>query len=509
MRTESSNRQKPTVDGPPPIQIKRRTLLLGLGALGAIGGLGYWLAEGQPDTPGSSFTAPLRIPPLLASEMIAGERVFRLSAQTGSTELVPGVTFATMGFNGRHLGPTLRATRGEKVRIHVTNELTVPTTAHWHGMVLPASQDGTAHQSISPKTTWTASWRIEQPAATLWYHPHPHGQTELQVSRGMAGLFLVDDEEPSGLPTEYGVDDVPLIIQDVTVQSGGQRPGTPATAPIGRIGNTVIVNGTHEPRFVASTSLVRLRILNASAARCYNLELSTGDEFHLVGTDGGLLPAPVPQSSLLLSPAERAEVLIKVPRDSDLVLRSVPHDLGMNQGENISSGAGDTFGILRITRAGGGSTSTLPATLPSAEHPRRAAAVERHFMLGDTTINGKSMDMSRIDTVVSASSTELWTVMNTSRRAHNFHIHGTQFIVNTENGESPAPRNRGWKDTIFIAPGGTTELTVPFSAYTDPVTPYMYHCHMLWHEDQGMMAQYVLTDGKTETAALPNAGMHH
>ncbi|MEO6530328.1 MAG: multicopper oxidase domain-containing protein [Specibacter sp.] len=509
MRTESSDHQKPVVDGPPPIRFKRRTLLLGLGALGAVGGLGYWLTERKSEDTGSSFTAPLRIPPLLESEMIGGERVFRLGAQAGSTELVPGVPFATMGFNGTHLGPTLRAARGEKVRIHVTNGLTVPTTAHWHGMVLPARQDGTAHQSISPKKTWTAAWQIEQPAATLWYHPHPHGQTELQVSRGMAGLFLVDDEQPSGLPSEYGVDDVPLIIQDVSVQSGGRRPGTPATAPIGRIGNTVIVNGTHEPRFVASTNLVRLRILNASAARCYNLELSTGEEFHLVGTDGGLLPSPAPLSSLLLSPAERAEVLITVPRDSDLVLRSVPHDLGMNQGENISSGAGDTFGILRITRAGGDSEGTLPATLPSAAHPRRAAAVERHFMLGDTTINGKSMDMSRIDTVISAGSTEIWTVMNTSRRAHNFHIHGTQFIVNTENGESPAPRNRGWKDTIFIAPGSTAELTVPFSAYTDPATPYMYHCHMLWHEDQGMMAQYVLTDGNPATAAPSNGAMHH
>ncbi|ALE92452.1 hypothetical protein AOC05_09225 [Arthrobacter alpinus] len=510
MSTDANNSPKAPVDGPPPIRINRRTLLLGLGALGAIGGLGYWLTEGLPQNQGSAFATPLRIPPLLASEIIDGERVFHLSAQAGESELVPGVWFATMGFNGPHLGPTIRAARGEHVRIHVKNELTMATTAHWHGMSLPASQDGTAHQSISPETTWTAAWQIGQPAATLWYHPHPHGQTELQVSRGMAGLFLIDDDAPSGLPSQYGVDDIPLIIQDITVQSGGQRSGTPTTAPIGRIGNTVIANGTHEAHFVASTSLVRLRILNGSAARCYNLELSTGDTFHLVGTDGGLLPAPVPLTSLLLSPAERAEVLVTVSRDADLVLRSVPHDLGMSQADNAISGAGDTLGILRITRAGDASTAKLPASLASAAHPGRAAAVDRHFTLGDTTINGKAMDMSRIDTVIAANSTETWMIENASQRAHNFHIHGTQFVVNAVNGQSPAPQNRGWKDTIFIAPGSTAELTVPFGSFADPSTPYMYHCHMLWHEDQGMMAQYVLTDGEQAAATIHHDDtMHH
>lgn len=481
-------------DGPPPIRITRRTLLIGLGALTAVGTLGFWLTEGSPSDPGGTFATPLRIPPLLASETIDGERVFRLKAQAGETELVPGALFATMGFNGPHLGPTIRASRGERVRIHVTNDLAMPTTTHWHGMLLPARQDGTAHQSITPAATWTAAWKIDQPAATLWYHPHPHGQTELQVGRGMAGLFLVDDDAASGLPSEYGVDDVPLIIQDVAVQSGGGEPGTPASAPIGRIGNTVIVNGTHQPHFRASTTLVRFRILNASAARCYNLELSTGETFHLVGTDGGLLASPEPLTSLLLSPAERAEVLIPVPRGADLALRSVPHDLGMRRGDNISSGADDTLDILRITGSTGAAMRMLPDALPSSARPeRRGITVERHFILGDTTINGTTMNMDRIDTLIPAGSTEIWTISNESTRAHNFHIHGTQFTVDSVNGASPAPANRGRKDTVFLAPGDTTELIVPFGSFPDPVTPYMYHCHMLWHEDQGMMAQYVLT----------------
>jgi len=401
-----------------------------------------------------------------------------------------------MGFNGTHLGPTIRAARGERVRIHVTNHLAMPTTAHWHGMILPASQDGTVHQSIKPADTWTAAWTIEQAPATLWYHPHPHGQTELQVGRGMAGMFIIDDDASTDLPSEYGVDDIPLIIQDVAVGAGGDAPGTPASAPIGRIGNTVIVNGTHQPHFEASSTLVRFRILNASAARCYNLELSTQGTFYLAGTDGGLLPSPAPLTSLLLSPAERAEVLIPVPRGADLTLRSTPFDLGMSHGDNIASGAEDTLGILRITGAPDAVTRVLPAALPAPELPqRKGTPTERHFTLGDTTINGKVMDMSRIDTVIPAGSTEIWTISNDSARAHNFHVHGTQFAATAVNGAIPASANQGLKDTIFIAPGDMVELLVPFSVFADPVTPYMYHCHMLWHEDQGMMGQYILTGG--------------
>lgn len=501
------------IDGPPQIRISRRTLLLGLGALAVIGAGGYWLTEGQGQDLGSSFANPLRIPPLLESKIIDGERVFHLAAQAGDTDLVPGIRFATVGFNDKYLGPTIRAARGEKVRIHVTNTLSMPTTAHWHGMILPAAQDGTPHQTIRPGETWSAAWTIDQPAATLWYHPHPHGQTELQVGRGMAGLFLIDDDTPPDLPSDYGVDDIPLIIQDITLQSGGMQPGTPTNAPIGRIGNTVIVNGTYQPRFETSTGLARFRVLNASTARCYNLELSTREPFHLVGTDGGLLPAPVSLTNLLLSPAERAEILVQVPEGADLVLRSIPHDLGMSRGDNLTSGAEDTLDILRVTRPttnGNDIGRRPPASLPSAALPgAHDISAERDFTLGDMTINGKVMDMNHIDTIVTAGTTEQWSITNDSDRAHNFHIHGTQFAVNSVDAARPAPHLQGWKDTVFIPSGGTVKLIVPFSSFADPSTPYMYHCHLLWHEDQGMMAQYALITSDQSASAPPNDESEH
>jgi bilirubin oxidase len=513
MSTESPAVQ-PEPDGPGPLRISRRTALLGLGGLAMVGVGGWWITDGIPRNEGSSFSSPLAIPPLIPSERVGDERVFRLSAQQGATELVPGVSFATMGFNGAYLGPTIRATRGERVRMHVTNRMELPTTAHWHGMILPASQDGTPHQTIIPGATWTAAWRIDQPAATLWYHPHPHGQTELQVGRGLAGLFLVDDPATEArLPAEYGVDDIPLILQDVTVVPGGSQVGTPTQSPIGRIGNTVVVNGTHHARFSATTTLVRFRILNASTARCYNLELSTADPFLLVGTDGGLLATPRSLKSLLLSPAERAEILVRVPKGADIVLRSAPYDLGMSAGDNIDSGAEDHLDILRITGASArGQGHAVPRSLPAVAPPSLTdVVVDRHFTLGDTTINGRTMDMDRIDTVVAAGAVERWTVTNTSSRAHNFHIHGSQFHVHSMNARPPQAKDSGRKDTVFIAPRAVAELIVPFSRYVDGMTPYMYHCHLLWHEDQGMMAQYVITaEGSEPPMSMgPDAGHHH
>lgn len=168
------------------------------------------------------FDRPLKVPPLADSHVDPdGTRVFHLTAKDGSTELLPGTRSPTWGFNGTYLGPTLRAERGEKVRVEVTNQLGETTTVHWHGMHIPARFDGGPHQPIKPGHTWRPTWRIDQPAATLWYHPHPHGRTQDHINRGLAGMFLIDD--PSSrvadrLPHHYGVDDVPVIVQDKQVQ---------------------------------------------------------------------------------------------------------------------------------------------------------------------------------------------------------------------------------------------------------------------------------------------------
>jgi FtsP/CotA-like multicopper oxidase with cupredoxin domain len=210
----------------PLLRVLVGVLLLGLVAVLGLGATAVWLYAGadQSNVGRLDFVNPLKIPPLLAPHTDpTGTKTFDLRLQPGSSHLLPGTTTPTWGANGTYLGPTLRATRGDTIRINVTNTLPAPTTLHWHGMHLPPSADGGPRQPINPATTWSPSWTIDQPAATLWYHPHPHGHTQDHVYRGIAGLFLLDDPQTSALalPKRYGVDDIPLIIQDKRFHADG------------------------------------------------------------------------------------------------------------------------------------------------------------------------------------------------------------------------------------------------------------------------------------------------
>lgn len=207
-----------------------RRLIVAGGAVGlavvllVVAVVAWFYSRADVDTVGDlDFANPLRIPPLLEPRTDGeGRTVFDLDLRAGTSELIPGTTTETWGANGSYLGPTLRATRGDRVRINVRNGLPEDTTLHWHGMHLPAAADGNPHQLIEPGDTWSPSWRIDQPAATLWYHPHPHGRTADHVYRGVAGLFLLDDPDgPDGLPAEYGVDDIPVILQDKRIRDDG------------------------------------------------------------------------------------------------------------------------------------------------------------------------------------------------------------------------------------------------------------------------------------------------
>lgn len=208
------------------------------------------LSGTKVDTVGQvPFENRLAVPPLADSELDSeGRRVFTLTAESGESELRPGEETETWGFNGSHLGPTLRASRGEEVVVDVRNRLDEATTVHWHGMHLPAAADGGPHQVVEPGASWTPSWEIDQPAATLWYHPHPHGDTEKHVYRGLAGLFILDDAEEAelDLPREYGVDDVPVIVQDKRFADEGSLIEDERER-LGILGDTLLVNGTYGP----------------------------------------------------------------------------------------------------------------------------------------------------------------------------------------------------------------------------------------------------------------------
>lgn len=445
---------------------------------------------------GLSFDNRLVIPPLAESHVgVDGVRTFDLEAKRGEHEFVPGTTTPTMGYNGAYLGPTLRASRGERVRVNVHNALDETTTLHWHGMHLPAAVDGGPHQPIGPGANSSPSWQINQPAASLWYHPHPHGETEGQVTQGLAGMFILDDEPSTALrlPHTYGVDDVPLIVQDLLLDDHGRRIDK-RSGDIGTLGNTVAVNGVVGGSFEVTSRLVRLRLLNASAARTYHFAFSDGRQFAQIASDGGLLSAPDTTTGVLLSPAERAEIVVAFNPGERVTLRSTPFDIGVGKGAT-DIGANDHLDLVQFRAAPSLSPSAgVPAKLATIDRLDPATATaQRSFELTGTKINDRRMDMGRIDLTVTLGTTEIWTVRNgNGSRPHNFHIHGVQFQVLDVDGRPPPASLGGWKDTVLLPPAVRYRLIMRFTDYADPNVPYMYHCHLLWHEDQGMMGQFVV-----------------
>jgi len=405
-----------------------------------------------------AFRNRLRIPPLLEGRADDQGRTFDLGVATGQTEFVAGMSADTWGVNGSYLGPTLRARVGEEVRVNVTNRLPETTTIHWHGMHLPAAMDGGPHQPIAPGATWSPSWRVDQPAATLWYHAHPDGHTGEQVYRGVAGLFLLDDPaQPAGLPGSYGVDDIPLVIQDKRFTGDGQLDaGHPRFSPVGVLGDEILVNGTHDPYLEVTTTRVRFRALNASNGRTYDLGLSDDRPFSVVAGDAGLLPAPHPVRRLRLAPSERAEVVVDVTPGDDVLLRGFPTGLGAGRLPDRFAGGDDTFDLLRLTAADQLEASpALPERLPAPPPvavPPTAPAQEFRFNHA-SRINGRAYDPDRVDFAVAPGSTEVWesATPRTTSTSSTSTVSASPSWTTT--GRRPRPRWPAGK-TPYSSPGG-------------------------------------------------------
>ncbi|TDW31319.1 multicopper oxidase family protein [Cryobacterium psychrophilum] len=487
-----------------PLATRLTVALAALAALTiALAGCSGDRGAGVINTVGTvDFSNPLLIPPLAPSTVAAdGTRSFDLTAQADTTQFTPGVDTETWGYDQGFLGPTLVMDRGEHVQMNVTNTLAEATTVHWHGMRLPARMDGGPHQLLAPDASWHPDWTIDQPASTLWYHPHVSGQTEHQVEMGLAGMIILHDdaERALDLPSTYGVDDIPVMVQDRRFDENGQMV-TDVRGFIGPLGDQMLVNGTVDPFLDVTTDVVRLRLLNASASRVYNFAFNDERSFDLIGTDGGLLRSPAPMTGIRLSPGERAEVLVRMVPGETVTLRSTPPDLGLKPTVSEQNAGADTLDVLELRAAG---TLTAEAVTPSSLVPMQKlsasdASQKRSFVLNGYNINNKLMDMGRIDETVEANSTEVWTVENTMPMPHNFHVHAVQFQVLRVGSAPPPPELAGWKDTIYLEPGVRYELIMQFGPYTDPNSPYMYHCHLLAHEDAGMMGQFVVVKPETQ-----------
>ncbi|MFD4957376.1 multicopper oxidase family protein [Microbacterium sp. NPDC058389] len=486
----------------PPRRRRRRGLVIGLvvAPLAVIallvGAAAVWFAtnavRATPPAAGTvPFENPMAVPPLAESHVEGGVRVFSLTAEEGRTSFVAQGATPTLGYNGAYLGPTLVAERGEQVRVDVTNALTDTTTVHWHGMHLPAAMDGGPHTPIAAGALWQPAWTVDQPAATLWYHPHLHGRTREQVDAGLAGMFLVRDDEESALalPRDYGVDDFPLIVQDRSFNADGSFAGGLGMQFDGVLGDTILVNGTAAPYLEVTTEKVRLRLLNGSSARMYDFAFADGREFDLIGTDGGLLDAPVASTDIPLSPGERAEIVVALEPGERIALRSNAPDPALHAGSAA-------FDVLELRAAASLAPSPdVPAHLADIPAPDPTGAVaERTFVMSGHNINDAQMDLGRADVVATVDTSEVWTVRNDNPLPHSFHVHDMQYRILSIDGSPPPARLAGYKDTIALEGDREYRLLVRFDDYADPTTPYMYHCHLLWHEDQGMMGQFLVVE---------------
>jgi bilirubin oxidase len=451
---------------------------------------------------------PLAIPELYEGEPGGGIRRFRLTAQSGKTRFSPTFETSTIGYNGSYLGPTLRVKKGDRISIEVTNKLDEDTTVHWHGMILPARMDGGPHQVIRPGQQWHSEFEIKQKAATLFYHSHAHGNTGQQVYRGLAGMLLIDDDESaeSGLPADYGIDDIPLIIQDRDFSNNGEfrYVGFMPEQMVGKHGKTLLVNGGISPVLKARKSLLRLRLLNASNARFYRLVFSDNRSFQVVASDGGLLERPVNVNLLDMAPAERYEILVDVADGKSVMLQSLAGVGNSGHGPMRMMGMNIPFDVLLIDASQAKkSTGQVARQLTShtnyaeAGRPRQRRVELQMGMMGGVSggmmgLNGRAFNMQRIDFTLKKNSLEYWELINRTPLAHPFHVHNTQFRIVNRNNTGPFVQEVGYKDTVIVRPSERVGILIPTGPYSDNKNPYMYHCHILEHEDGGMMGQFVV-----------------
>jgi FtsP/CotA-like multicopper oxidase with cupredoxin domain len=459
------------------------------------------------------FRVRLPVPPVATPVRRDGTTDwYQLTQSVADVEVLPGTRTRIWGYDGGYPGPTLRCRSGRTAVVNVRNDLPTPTSTHLHGGLTPSESDGLPTDLIVPPGFdvhgahgggGTAGWTLHerardytyplpQRAATLWYHDHRMDFTGPQVWRGLAGAFIVhdDDEEALGLPS--GDRDVPLLLSDRAFAADGalrypsvdpdlSRPGVTDEFMSGVRGDVILVNGAPWPRMEVAAVRYRLRFINGSNSRRYRLRLSAGP-LTQIGSDGGLLAAPVEQSAVSLSPGERCDVVV------DFSAYRVGDEVTLHN----DWGDGRTADVMRfvVTRSEP-DPSRLPAVLSTVHLLTRADAVAtRQFDFRRDgaqrwTINNEPYGVGASLAAVRADSVELWRF--TSDFHHPVHVHLCQFQVLARNGRDPLDSDVGWKDTVDVRPYEVVEVLIRFGGFRGR---YVMHCHNLEHEDMAMMANF-------------------
>jgi spore coat protein A, manganese oxidase len=482
--------------------IKRRTLLwagaaTATGALGA-GGLllpgagGTAQAATSDIDPGSipKFAQKMTVPPVLAPSAVSTTTTYyRMTMKEVVKEVIPGLQTTVRSYNGSFPGPVVKARTGNRVVVRQTNNLTVPTSVHLHGAHVPADSDGAPMDLLAAGGgTKTYTYPNQQPHASLWYHDHAHHAESESVFRGLAGFYLLTDDTEQALGLPSGAYDVPIALRDARFDDAGQFVYVMDDFPNR---NVILANGKAWPYFEVAARKYRFRLCNTANLRFFDVGLSDGSPLTQIGSDGGLLAAPLTVPSVPLSPGERADVVIdfsRYPVGTELVLTNAP--------TAPPGGPADVTQILqfRVTRTAS-DPSTVPATLRTLPAMAPATADRSIDLSMDESgapppmafIDAKTYDENRVDTTIAYGTTEVWTVTNSNQFVpHNFHIHLVQFRVLERNGVpvTSGPES-GLKDTVVLMPGETVKLHATFTGYRGK---YLYHCHIFDHAAMGMMA---------------------
>lgn len=397
------------------------------------------------------------------------------------------------------LGPILEVRTGELVAIEYSNEIPEESIIHWHGLDVPADQDGHPHQVVPPSGKFSYEFEIANRAGLYFFHPHPHGKLGGQVNRGLVGALIVRDAEEDSLGLPSGEDEHLVCIQDRRVNSDRQfeyMTGGMHDRMMGFHGNQLFLNGELNLNTVARRGAQRLRILNGSNARIYNLAWSDGRPLSIIGTDGGLLEKPLLASTMFLAPAERLDLIVDLSElapGERLSLRSVP----------VAGAAGSSFDVATFEASTDlGTKFELPPVLSAYGRILESEAANlsspKVFQLKQTreygwTIDGLPYDMhgATAKETVPFGATEIWEFDNTlAGMPHPIHIHGTPFqILSRTSGKFVGAMDEGWKDTVLLFPGDKVRLIKRFNTHRGL---FVYHCHNLEHEDMSMMRNFLI-----------------
>ncbi len=463
--------------------------------------------------------------PLWIPDTLSGSTI-NLSLEEGTKNWIGSFATTSAGVNpssstNAFWGPTLIFTKGDSIHLNVTNNLMDTTTVHWHGMHLPAIMDGGPHQPIAPGETWSPYWKVDNYAATYWYHPHLHMMSQEQLLLGLGGMIIVRDSAEStlALPRTYGVDDIPLALSDRAF-IGNQISIEP-------YGDSMMVNGVLRAEWIAPSQLVRFRILNSATERSYNIGFSDTTTFYVIASDGGLLNAPVPLTRYLLSSGERIEILVDFTgrQGQSLFMKAYNSVLPQNipGGDMFPNGPfanylqRSDFNVMHISV--GPQTTNPITTIPSnlvtvTPYDSLTSVLTRYLTITDTNIvgnNGVSFIINHhlysesfIDYQVPLDNTEIWEIANSGNFSHPFHIHDVEFNILSRNGVFPTAAEQGWKDVVLVEAHETVRFITKFTDFADAAHPFMFHCHIALHEDEGMMGQFVVVNSSSEVKDIIN-----